>query len=50
MTQAADLQKGLVRILTDGGEARRVVGAGFLVSPHHILTCAHVVADALGIS
>jgi KaiC/GvpD/RAD55 family RecA-like ATPase len=46
----ADLQKGLVRILTDGGEARRVVGAGFLVSSRHILTCAHVVADALGIA
>lgn len=49
MTQAADLQKGLVRILTDGDDTRRVVGAGFLVSPRHILTCAHVVADALGI-
>lgn len=49
MSQPVDLQKGLVRILTDGGEARHVVGAGFLVSPHHILTCAHVVADALGI-
>jgi KaiC/GvpD/RAD55 family RecA-like ATPase len=49
MTQAADLQKGLVRILADGGETRRVMGAGFLVSSRHILTCAHVVADALGI-
>ncbi len=49
MTQAADLQKGLVRILADGGPAARVVGAGFLVSSRHILTCAHVVADALGI-
>lgn len=45
----ADLQKGLVRILADGDEARRVVGAGFLVSTRYILTCAHVVADALGI-
>ena len=49
MTQSADLQKGLVRILADGSSAARVVGAGFLVSPRHILTCAHVVADALGI-
>ncbi|HRX60385.1 MAG TPA: trypsin-like peptidase domain-containing protein, partial [Candidatus Competibacter sp.] len=49
MTQAANLQKGLVRILTDGGEVRRVVGAGFLVSTRYILTCAHVVAEALGI-
>ena len=49
MTQSADLQKGLVRILTDGDEARHVVGAGFLVLSRHILTCAHVVADALGI-
>ncbi len=49
MTQSADLQKGLVRILADDSEARRVVGAGFLVSSRHILTCAHVVAEALGI-
>ncbi len=49
MPQPTDLQKSLVRILTEGGEARHVVGAGFLVSLHHILTCAHVVADALGI-
>ncbi|MDF5730917.1 MAG: trypsin-like peptidase domain-containing protein [Rhizonema sp. PD38] len=26
-----------------------VVGAGFLVSDHHLLTCAHVVTEALGI-
>ena len=49
MTQPADLQKGLVRILVDGGPAARAVGAGFLVSPRHILTCAHVVAETLRI-
>lgn len=30
---------------TNGG----VAGTGFLVSPQHVLTCAHVVADAMGI-
>jgi uncharacterized protein YoaH (UPF0181 family) len=28
----------------------RVVGAGFLVDQQHVLTCAHVVADALGVA
>ncbi|MCP4344233.1 MAG: tetratricopeptide repeat protein [Desulfobacterales bacterium] len=35
----------LVRILKNGHS----VGLGFLVSSRHILTCAHVVADTLGI-
>lgn len=41
------LQSSLVRIYSnvDGG----VIGAGFLVSKNRILTCAHVVARALGI-
>ncbi|WLE96153.1 MAG: trypsin-like peptidase domain-containing protein [Candidatus Electrothrix communis] len=37
----------LVRILTDNQEPRRPIGAGFLVTPKHILTCAHVVNAAL---
>src|SRR5438132_791978 len=37
----------LVRIRTIDG---RVVGVGFLVGERHILTCAHVVAQALGLA
>jgi hypothetical protein len=41
------LEASLVRIRTaDGG----VIGAGFLVGERHILTCAHVVAGALGLA
>jgi V8-like Glu-specific endopeptidase len=36
----------IVRIFHPNGA---VVGAGFLVSPQHMLTCAHVVTTALGI-
>ncbi len=42
------LDASLVRILIDDQDHRRPVGAGFLVTPDHILTCAHVVNDALG--
>jgi TolA-binding protein len=41
------LETAIVRICKSNGV---VVGAGFLVSPKHVITCAHVVADALGIS
>ncbi len=41
------MTNALVRILTNDDEPRQPVGAGFLVSPHHILTCAHVVTQAL---
>src|SRR5260370_6371921 len=41
------LEASLVRIHTADG---RVVGAGFLVGERHILTCAHVVAGALGVA
>ena len=41
------LEASLVRIHTPDG---RVVGAGFLVGEQHILTCAHVVAGALGLA
>lgn len=43
----APLELSVVRIYSNSG---KVVGAGFLVSPKYILTCAHVVADALGIA
>ncbi|MBD2774569.1 AAA-like domain-containing protein [Iningainema tapete] len=41
------LELSVVRIYSNSG---KVVGAGFLVSQKYILTCAHVVADALGLS
>jgi hypothetical protein len=40
----------LVRLLRANGGLYRPVGAGFLVLPQHILTCAHVVNDACGLS
>lgn len=41
------LDASLVRIHTiDGG----VVGAGFLVGECHVLTCAHVIAQALAVA
>ncbi len=49
MTQPPDLSRGLVRILTDGSDHAAAVGAGFLVSARHIVTCAHVIAETLGI-
>ncbi|MBW4680128.1 MAG: SUMF1/EgtB/PvdO family nonheme iron enzyme [Microcoleus vaginatus WJT46-NPBG5] len=44
---AAPLESSVVRIYSKSG---KVVGAGFLVSSKYILTCAHVVNDALGIA
>jgi tetratricopeptide (TPR) repeat protein len=41
---ATPLESAIVRIRSVDGA---VVGAGFLVTDRHILTCAHVVADAL---
>jgi hypothetical protein len=41
------LKLSVVRIYSNSSQ---VVGAGFLVSQKYILTCAHVVADALGLS
>lgn len=41
------LESSLVRILTDD-RTRRPVGAGFLVTPQHIITCVHVVNTASG--
>jgi hypothetical protein len=42
------LHSALVRILKNDHSLRLPVGAGFLVTPRHILTCAHVVNDSLG--
>ncbi len=41
------IDTSLVRIHTKAGG---VAGAGFLVSERHILTCAHVIAQALGLA
>ena len=41
------LDASLVRIRTANGH---IVGAGFLVGERHILTCAHVVSQALGLN
>ena len=43
----AQLEASIVRIRTADG---RIVGTGFLVTGRHVLTCAHVVASALGLS
>ena len=42
-----EITSSIVRIRNDRDQ---VIGAGFLVSDRHILTCAHVVARALGVS
>jgi WD40 repeat protein len=42
----APLESSIVRIYSSSG---KVIGAGFLVSQKYIITCAHVVADALGL-
>ncbi|QKW23274.1 hypothetical protein HUT16_33045 [Kitasatospora sp. NA04385] len=44
--EEAALARGLVRVLAADG---RVVGAGFLVGADVVCTCAHVVAQALGL-
>lgn len=44
---ATQLEPSIVRIRKSNGT---VVGAGFLVQERYVLTCAHVVAQALGIS
>jgi hypothetical protein len=41
------VEASLVRIRTAEG---RVVGAGFLVGERHVLTCAHVISQALGLA
>ncbi|WP_433433042.1 trypsin-like peptidase domain-containing protein [Nonomuraea sp. CA-141351] len=43
---SGNVRGSLARIWEPSGS---VIGAGFLVGRHHVLTCAHVVAAALGI-
>jgi hypothetical protein len=43
----AVLEPALVRIYHQAPPDRRAVGAGFLISDRHVLTCAHVVTQAL---
>ncbi|WP_319548082.1 ATP-binding protein [Desulfogranum marinum] len=45
----APLESSLVRILSDEKAPRQPLGAGFLATYHHIITCAHVICDALGL-
>ncbi len=44
------LDNALVRILDGDGSSAHPVGGGCLASPRHVVTCAHVVADALGLA
>ncbi len=39
----------LIRILTDNENLRNPVGAGFLIAPDLVLSCAHVVLEALNL-
>ncbi|MCP4700130.1 MAG: hypothetical protein GY862_25250 [Gammaproteobacteria bacterium] len=44
------IDAALVRLFSGKGKQRRYpVGAGFLATPRHVLTCAHVVEDVLGL-
>jgi WD40 repeat protein len=43
---AEQIKASITRVFTPNGA---VAGSGFLVSDQHVLTCAHVVAQALGI-
>src|SRR3954468_19933691 len=40
-----DLDAAVARVRSTAGD---VIGGGFLVDPSHVITCAHVVARALG--
>jgi len=42
------VEQALLRVLAGDGRARAWVGAGWLVGPRHLITCAHVVNYALG--
>lgn len=48
MTDEFELYKKTIARIYDSNGA--IVGSGFLVLNRHVLTCAHVVADALGIA
>lgn len=47
MTHYQAFESSIVRIFAANDN---VMGAGFLVSDRHVLTCAHVVAEALGVT
>ncbi|NEQ36637.1 MAG: trypsin-like serine protease [Okeania sp. SIO3I5] len=47
MTKILDFERSIVRIYF---QSNQVKGAGFLVSENQVMTCAHVVALALGIN
>lgn len=49
MTDEFELYKKTIARIYRGLDGA-VVGSGFLVFNHHVLTCAHVIADALGIA
>ncbi|MEZ5592484.1 MAG: trypsin-like peptidase domain-containing protein [Gammaproteobacteria bacterium] len=42
--------QSLVRVLSDDQQPPDPVGVGFMVSEKHVISCAHVIADALKIS
>lgn len=44
-----DYQNAIARIL-DRNDHDYAWGAGFLITPHYVVTCAHVVRDALGVA
>ncbi len=48
MTTTAPAPDWQFRVLAEGRNGPRAVGAAVLVSPSHALTCAHVVRDAVG--
>jgi vWA-MoxR associated protein C-terminal domain/Trypsin-like peptidase domain/vWA-MoxR associated protein middle region (VMAP-M) 1 len=45
-----DYEKAIVRIFYEDKQGKKtVIGTGFLVAPGYVLTCAHVVLQALGV-
>ncbi len=42
-------KKGLVRFFRENEQGNKAIGAGFFVANHYVLTCAHVVTQALGL-
>lgn len=46
-----DYEHAIARIFYNGDDGKRtVVGTGFLVAPGYVLTCAHVVLQAMGVN
>jgi V8-like Glu-specific endopeptidase/energy-coupling factor transporter ATP-binding protein EcfA2 len=46
----SNFNQACVRILIDDKSPRKPIGAGFLISPNLVITCAHVVTEALNIA